>query len=400
MNYDVAIIGAGAAGLLAGAFLHGRNVALFEAQAAPGRKLSASGGGYANFANRNNGRQFYVCEKDFCAPALAAFPPDCIFDLLARFGLSWQERCDGRYFLKVEAKRLTQALSAQIAGQGGEIFTNSRVIAIEPLDNGFTLKTASQKFQAKMILLAGGSRAWPALGGSFYGLELAKALGHHLTPAAPALAPFLWAENELKKFAPLGGISLPVAVGFVQKNGVQAHSAIMPEFRGDMLFTHKGASGPAMLNASLYWRKGRELRLDFLPGQDFEKLLDENEKGKRSPRSLLKNFLPARLVDCLLPEALAREAIARLSRARRRELGALVNNFTFIPKSTAGLRVAEVCRGGVRTDEINPHTMESLLAPNLFLAGEILDVAGQLGGYNLTWAFASAYCAAQAILRK
>lgn len=398
MIYDVIIIGAGAAGLLGGVFLRDRKVALLEAQPIPGRKLSASGGGYANFANRNNGRQFYVCENDFCAPALAGFPQECLLDLLARFGLSWEERSDGRFFLKVEADCLTRALISEIKGHGGEIFSNSRVIGIEPVGNGFTLKTASSTFMAKNVLLAAGAPAWPALGGAFSGLELAKSLGHNVAPIAPALAPLLWGPNELQTFAHLAGISLPVAVGVVQKNGDPHSSAIHPEFYGNMLFTHRGASGPAILNATLYWRKGGELRLDFLPGQDFEKMLDENERGKRSPRSLLKNFLPARLADCLLPEVLAREPIARLSRARRRELGALINNFSFIPKGAAGLQAAEICRGGVRTEEVNPHTMESLLAPNLFLAGEILDVAGQLGGYNLTWAFASAHCAARAII--
>lgn len=395
MAHDLLIPGAGASGLMAAreAALRGLSVALVDAGEKPGRKLAACGGGYANFGNKFMDAGHYLCGagNEFCKSALAALTQDKMFALLKKWRLPWEERANGRYFLTVPAKKLVLALARECEELGCRFYPGREIDRLEKNASGFSAYAGSEKFSARALLLALGSPAAPALGGRADGFALAKSLGHRISPPAPALAPLLWQNAELARFGSLAGISLPC------KLEVLANNEVIAQFVDDFLFTHKGCSGPAILNASLYWRVGQVIRLNFLPGQDFEAMLDAGEKANRTPRSVLHGLLPQKLADVLLPESLARKHIAQISRRDRKALAACVEGYLFTPKGNAGMRAAEICRGGVDCREIDPHTFESRLRENLYIVGEMLDVAGQLGGYNLHWAFSSAYAAARAL---
>lgn len=393
MNADLLVLGAGASGLMAAltAARRGLSVTVLEASPTAGRKLAACGGGRANFGNRQLDAGHYLCDSspNFCLPALAAFNNRIMPELLAKWQIPWEERAMGRCFLKVPAQKLVTALQGAGKRHGCRFVFGHKAETIEKSGRDYLVRANGVDFRASSLILALGSPAAPALGSTAAGYSLAKSLGHHVNPPAPALVPLLWQEVELKKFGALAGTAFSGSVAVLENEDK------IVEFADDILFTHKGLSGPAILNASLYWRRNMALKIDFLPEKNFEKMLDEGEKLNRTPRALLKEVLPQRLADVILPENLCRKRIARISRRDRKLLAKCVHKMIFTPKCSGGMRTAEICRGGVATGQIDPQSLESRLQPNLFIVGEMLDVAGQLGGYNLHWAFASGYCAGQ-----
>lgn len=398
MKADLLVLGAGASGLMA-AFTAARGglaVIVLEASRIAGRKLAACGGGRANFTNTRLDAGHYLCDggPDFCAPALAAFGNRAMPELLARWQIPWEERAKGRCFLKAPARTLVAALQRDCEAHGCRFVFGHKAEKIEKSANGFAVQANGEVLEAASLVLALGSPAAPGLGSTDDGLAFAKAFGHRINPPAPALVPLLWQQEERQKFASLAGIGFSGSITVPEYGNHEKNV----EFADDILFTHKGLSGPAILNASLYWRKNMPLKLDCLPGRNFENMLDEGEKLNKTPRSLLKEHLPQKLVDAILPESLARKRIAQISRRDRKSLASCVHEIVFTPRATAGMQAAEICRGGVASGQINPQTFESLLLPNLYIVGEMLDVAGQLGGYNLHWAFASAYCAGRAAI--
>ena len=392
-NVDVLILGAGAAGLMCAreAAARGLRVALLERGPVPGRKLAVSGGGKANFTNRSVSPQDYRCDGSrgnaFCAPALKGFTPEQMLRLVEEWNLPFEERTHGRLFLTVSAQRLVRALADDCRKQGCVIACGTTVTAIEARADGFSVQTDGGTWRGKAVVLALGSPAWPQAGGGGAGYRLAEELGHGIVPPRAALAPLrLGADSPLLG---LTGVSLPVGLTLGQHH-----------WQDDLLFTHEGLSGPAALKASLYWAEGTAITLNFLPQQDVAALMDAPQAGKQTPRALLARLLPQRLVDALLPEETARRKIAELSRAARVAIFEAVQGRTVRPLATAGLKKAEACSGGVNTDEVDPKTMCSLLQKNLFVVGELLDVTGLLGGYNLHWAWASGMAAARELIRR
>ena len=394
---DVLILGAGAAGLACAceASRRGLGVLLLERGRSPGRKLSACGGGRANFSNRSVTPEDYLCRSDaaFCRHALASLPPERVLRRIQGWRLPVEERDHGRLFRKVPAIRLVRALEDECAAHGCRLACGAEVRAVQREDGGFAVDDGKRIWRARAVVLALGSPACPALGGSAAGWRIAAALGHTLTPARPALVPL-----RLPEVTPLGaalrglaGISLPARLTLA--HAVEGKTRIWED---DLLFTHTGLSGPLVLGASLFWRDGHALELDLLPGQDTEALLDVG--GARTPRALLRRFLPQRLLDAVLPPEPARRKCAELSRQARRQLAAAVHALRVTPSGTGGLDRAEACSGGVDTGEVDPRTMESRLIPGLHIVGEMLDVTGRLGGYNLHWAWASGIRAGRSVL--
>lgn len=389
---DVLILGAGAAGLMCAreASARGLRVVLLERGPVPGRKLAVSGGGKANFTNRSVSPKDYRCEGSrgsaFCAPALKGFTPEHMLRMVDAWNLPVEERTHGQLFLTVSAQRLVRALVDDCRQQGCSIVCNTAVAGIEAQADGFVVQTDGGQWRSRALVLALGSPAWPQAGGSGTGYGLAQALGHSIVAPRAALAPLhLNADSPLLD---LTGISLSVGIALGQ------HS-----WEDDLLFTHEGLSGPAALKASLYWTEGAAITLNFLPQQDVAALLDAPQAGKQTPRALLARLLPQRLVDALLPEQSARRKVAELSRAARVQIQEAVQRCKVTPLATAGLKKAEACCGGVNTDEVDPKTMRSLLHNNLYVVGELLDVTGLLGGYNLHWAWASGMAAARETAR-
>lgn len=394
---DVLILGAGAAGLACAceAGRRGLGVLLLERGGSPGRKLSACGGGRANFSNRSIMPDDYLCRSDaaFCRRALASLPPERVLRRVQGWRLPVEERDHGRLFLKVPAIRLVRALEGECAARGCRLACGVEVCAVHREDGGFAVHAGERVWHARAVVLALGSPACPAVGGSAAGWRIAAALGHTVTPARPALAPLLLSDETPLGAALLGlaGVSLPARLTLA--DAVDGKTRVWEDH---LLFTHTGLSGPLVLGASLFWRDGRALELDLLPGRDTEALLDAG--GARTPRALLRRFLPQRLLDAVLPPEPARRKSAELSRQTRRQLAAAIHALRVTPSGIEGLDKAEACSGGVDTGEIDPRSMESRLIPRLHIVGELLDVTGRLGGYNLHWAWASGIRAGRSVL--
>ena len=391
-NADVLILGAGAAGLMCArqAAASGLSVVLLERGPVPGRKLAVSGGGKANFTNRTVSPHDYRCEGSkgnaFCAPALKGFTPEHMLRLVREWNLPFEERTHGQLFLTVSAQRLVRALVDDCRKHGCHLACGNAVTDVQALPDGFSVQTEGGTWRGKALVLALGSPAWPQAGGSGAGFRLAAELGHSVIPPRAALAPLKLGDDS--PLLSLTGISVPVAITLGQH-----------QWQDDLLFTHDGLSGPAALKASLYWNQGAALNLNFLPSQDVAALLDAPQTGKQTPRALLARHLPQRLVDALLPQEWARRKAAELSRAARLAIVEAVQKHSITPSSTAGLKKAEACSGGVNTDEVDPKTMRSRVRENLFVVGELLDVTGLLGGFNLHWAWASGTVAARELAR-
>ncbi len=384
---DLLVIGAGASGLMCAmvAGRRGLSVTLADAAARPGGKIAVSGGGKANFTNLHITPEQYVgADTAFCAPALERCTPQDMLNYADRHGIPWEEREHGRIFCRVSARRLIEALVKDCARAGCVMLAKRAVTAVRATDALFTADTDLGPLTARHLVIAAGSPAWPQAGATDGGLRLARSLGHSVAPVRPVLVPLNmpreWALHGLE------GISLAVRIR------VRDHV-----FADHLLFTHQGISGPAALLASCRWEPGTALEIDFLPERRFSELLDAPECGKLLVRSLLSRHMARRLADKLLPPELAARKVAELSRAARTLLHATVHAHTVTPTGTCGLRRAEAAAGGVATREVDARTMESRRCPRLYLTGEVLDVAGYLGGYNLHWAWASGKAAGESV---
>lgn len=390
---DVLILGAGASGLMCAREAAGRGlkVIILERGPVPGRKLAISGGGKANFTNRQINASDYRCagveDSVFCAQALRSFTPAHMVRLVRQWHLPFEEREHGQLFLTVPAQKIVKALLEDCHQRGCRVECKNSVESLHALDDIFEVKTSLGVWRARNVVLALGSPAWPQAGGSGQGYRLAQSLGHSIVLPRPALSPLLLPAAH--PFNELAGISLPVRISVGDRH-----------WQDHLLFTHEGLSGPAALKASLYWEEGAEIRVDFLPALKFKTLLDANESGKQTPRAILARLLPQRLVDALLPQENARRKAAELSRVVRTALEEAVHSHMLLPVGVAGLKKAEICLGGVSTCEVDPLTMGSLRARGIYFIGEMLDVAGLLGGYNLHWAWASGIAAARALYEK
>lgn len=388
-KYDVIIIGAGAAGLALNYQLSGSglDVLLLERQNRAGRKLLISGGGKCNVTNLNVDCFNYLGQNSqFCEHALACLPPSEILDFLDEHRLSWEEREHGQIFLKRGAHELRDLLVRLGKEQGGAPLLGAEVVAVNKSTDGFDVKTANGRFAASKLVIAAGGPAWPACGANGSGFDMANSFGHTIIPPSPALTPLSMPKEW--PFKELSGINPFVRISTLKAD---AKSYALP-----LMITHQGISGPAALQISGWLAEGEEIVIDWLPGENCEDLFNEPGAGKLLLFNLLSRKLPARLVRAIVAEEIGFIKVAELSRKIRENVTNCVHNYRVAPIFPDFSR-AEACRGGVSTVEIDPYSMESLLIPNLYFAGEIMDVCGELGGYNLHWAWASARVAFSAI---
>lgn len=392
---DVLILGAGPAGLLCAltAARRGRRVALADASEITARKLRASGGGRCNCTNLNAAPAHYLSANPrFTAQALKRFSPRHFLALLASLGLSAHEEDFGRMFCDQGATPLTDALETACRKAGARFLLNHRVESVTPLEGGFRVGTDRGPLLAPRVVLALGSPAWPALGGTDTGARLAGSLGLAHLPSRPALTPFTCTGAMLALCRELSGIGLKATV-----------SCLGQACSDGLLFTHQGLSGPAALQISSHWRKGQALSIDLAPDADLRQLLRDPARGRTLARTLLAGLLPRRLAEALLaalpPElaASAERRAAELSKAQMEGLAEAVHAWRVTPSGTAGMLRAEAASGGLDTAQFSPKTFECRALAGLFAIGEALDVAGELGGYNLQWAWASGFAAGQAV---
>lgn len=393
---DVCIAGAGAAGLFAalGLAKGGLSVILLESGGRPGRKLAISGGGHANFSNLDMRPDKFLAPPGdkFCSFALKALTPPMLIRFMEEAGFGVIEKDKGRLFLKEDAAKLAEFLESECAGHGARFLLNERLLRLSPEEGGFLAVTDNLAVKAPFAIMALGSPARPKLASCVNCWKPLSDLGHKVFPPKPALTPLRYTMPGQDPLRRLSGISVNAEAVLNGEGPLKTSRS----WEDDVLFTHLGLSGPAILCASLYFSAGSSLMINLLPGRDFEKIIDGG--GKKTPRSLLRGLLPPRLADALLPEALADAPCGSLSRKDRALLGRAINSWLPGQLKAAGLDSAEVCSGGVDLEQVAARTMESRLFKNLYICGEALNVTGELGGYNLHWAFASARQAARGIL--
>ncbi|MBN6071590.1 NAD(P)/FAD-dependent oxidoreductase [Aggregatibacter actinomycetemcomitans] len=394
VSHETLIIGAGAAGLFCAAQLakRGGNVRILDNGKKVGRKILMSGGGFCNFTNMEMSSGRYLSQNPhFVKSALKRFTQWDFIGLVADYGIAYHEKEPGQLFCDNGAEDIVNMLLAECKKYGVEIALQQNISAVEKTENGFCVTTNGETLPCRNLVVATGGLSMPGLGATPFGYQLAQQFGINVIAPRASLVPFTWRECD-KFYAALSGISLDVAVTNQHKT-----------FTHQMLFTHRGLSGPAILQISNYWQPGESIHLDLLPYQDIRHYLDELRQS--SPKLRLKTalirLLPKKLVELWLERGLLQdEVLAQLSKVRLENLVNLTHNWQFVPNGTEGYRTAEVTMGGVDTHEISSKTMESNKVSGLYFIGEVLDVAGWLGGYNFQWAWSSAYACAQAIAEK
>ncbi|EHK91080.1 NAD(P)/FAD-dependent oxidoreductase [Aggregatibacter actinomycetemcomitans] len=394
VSHETLIIGAGAAGLFCAAQLakRGGNVRILDNGKKVGRKILMSGGGFCNFTNMEMSSGRYLSQNPhFVKSALKRFTQWDFIGLVADYGIAYHEKEPGQLFCDNGAEDIVNMLLAECKKYGVEIALRQNISAVEKTEDGFCVTTNGETLPCRNLVVATGGLSMPGLGATPFGYQLAQQFGINVIAPRASLVPFTWRECD-KFYAALSGISLDVAA-------TNQHQT----FTHQMLFTHRGLSGPAILQISNYWQPGESIHLNLLPYQDIRHYLDELRQSspKLQLKTALTRVLPKKLVELWLEQGLLQdEVLAQLSKVRLENLVNLIHNWQFIPNGTEGYRTAEVTMGGVDTHEISSKTMESNKVSGLYFIGEVLDVAGWLGGYNFQWAWSSAYACAQAIAEK
>ncbi len=386
--YDIIVIGAGAAGLMCAATAgqRGRRVLLLDHAAEPGRKILISGGGRCNFTNTGTEPdRFFSANRHFARSALARYTAAHFCALVARHGIASHEKTLGQLFCDGSARSIVAMLVAECEACAVDMRLNHMITGLAGGD-GFRVDTDRGPFTAPSLVLATGGLSIPKLGATGFTYDAARQFGLPLTEIRPALVPLVANDNDLALMRPLSGVALPVAA----RCGGAA-------FREAMLFTHRGLSGPAILQVSSAWREGQSVTLDLLPGTDaFAALRAAKAARPRAAlRTTLASLLPQRLADALAPRWPGGE-MANLPDRTLADVAASLSCWAVTPGGTEGYAKAEVTLGGVDTAALSSRTMEAKAVPGLFVIGEAVDVTGWLGGYNFQWAWSSGWCAGMA----
>ncbi len=386
---DILVVGAGAAGLMCGieAQRRGRRVRVIDHAAKPAEKIRISGGGRCNFTNLNvSPKQFLSDNPHFCVSAPKRFTQrDFIARIEAR-GIAYHEKTLGQLFCDGSATQIIDMLLDDLKAAGGELELGVEPGVVTRTSDGFVVETQVGPIACASLVIATGGRSIPKMGASGYAYEVAKQFGLKIIEPRPALVPFTLSEEKLKPVADLAGVSVEARV-----------SCGKTAFDEGMLFTHRGLSGPSILQISSYWREGEAIVIDLARGRDvFEELRKERfERPKLQLDNALTHFVPKRLADQIAARTYQAARLADLSDAKLREVAAAVNAWRIVPDGTEGWRTADVTIGGVDTNGLSSQTMEAKGAPGLYFVGECVDVTGWLGGYNFQWAWSSGWAAGQ-----
>ena len=388
---DVLVIGAGAAGLMCAltAGQRGRIVQVIDHANKVGKKILMSGGGRCNFTNTGTTHaNFLSANPHFCKSALARYRPADFIDMVERHGIAYHEKELGQLFCDISSKQIVRMLLDECADAGVQIRTDCGVQQVEHGTDGFRVQTAQGLFHAASLVVATGGLSIPSMGASGFGYELARRFGHEVLPTRAGLVPLTLSGKHQERFAELSGVALPVEA---RCNG--------QSFRNHMLITHRGVSGPAILQISSFWQPGDDLRLDLLPDLDSADWLRtmKRERGAAELRTVLADVMPRRLALRLCEQWLKDKPVRQLDEPELKATANLLSDFPLVASGTEGYRTAEVTLGGVDTRKVSSSTMESQLVPGLHFIGEVLDVTGWLGGYNFQWAWASGRAAGMAV---
>jgi predicted Rossmann fold flavoprotein len=385
-NFDALVLGGGAAGLMcaAEAGKRGRRVAVLERAERPGKKLLISGGGRCNFTNIYcTPENFISSNPHFAKSALARYTPSDFLALVEKYDIPYHEKTLGQLFCDRSAQDILNMLEQECREAGVQLFLNSEIREVTRATE-FVVRTATAEFRAPVLVVATGGLSIPKMGATSFGYELARQFGLTIREARPALVPLLFGEKDLTQYADLAGVSAEVVA-----------SCDGQKFREKMLITHRGLSGPAVLQISSYWKKPQPVVIDLAPDQQVTAALVESTSPRNiaSLRAAVQTVLPNRLANRWLdhhaPNAWTNAALQEVERE--------LHEWAVTPVGTEGYGKAEVTAGGIDTDELSAKTMESRKVSGLFFIGEVVDVTGQLGGFNFQWAWASGACAGRAL---
>ncbi len=392
-RFDAIVIGAGAAGMFcaAQAGQAGLRVLLLDNGKKPGRKILMSGGGRCNFTNLYVEPAAYLSQNPhFCKSALARYTQWDFIDLVGKHGIAWHEKTLGQLFCDDSAEQIVKLLVDECAKGNVTTRLRSEVLSVERDEAGFSLQLNGETVTTKKLVIASGGLSMPGLGASPFGYKIAEQFGLKVLPTRAGLVPFTLHKPMLDVSQTISGVSVPSVIS--AEDGTV--------FRESLLFTHRGLSGPAVLQISSYWQPGEFVTINLLPDIDLAEFLDAQraEHPNQSLKNTLAMHLPKRLVECL--QQLGQIPDVTLKQLNVRDQQTLVETLTewrVQPNGTEGYRTAEVTLGGVDTNELSSRTMEARKVPGLYFIGEVMDVTGWLGGYNFQWAWSSAWACAQAL---
>jgi len=392
-NIDVLVLGAGAAGMMAAieAGKRGRSVLVVDHATAPGEKIRISGGGRCNFTNINATRaeaqkRFLSQNPKFALSALSRYTPQDFIALVKRYGIAFHEKTLGQLFCDGASQQIINMLTAELRTTGATLELGVAIETVEKTEAGFLVQLSSGPVTAQSLVVATGGKSIPKMGATGLGYRIATQFGLAVTETRPALVPLTFEPRILERLAPLSGIAVDAAVAANGKS-----------FREALLFTHRGLSGPAILQISSYWREGDAISLSLLPDVDFAEGLGNARTStpKLALQTVLSEVFPKRLAQLLAEDVALPGMIGDFSDKKIATVETALRNWTLKPTGTEGYRTAEVTLGGVDTDGLDSRTMAAKSVPGLFIVGEVVDVTGWLGGYNFQWAWASGWAAGQ-----
>jgi hypothetical protein len=387
---DVLIIGAGAAGLMCAATAagRGRRVLVLDHANKAGKKILMSGGGRCNFTNMYcEPGNFLSRNPHFCKSALARYTQWDFIGLVAKHGVPYHEKKLGQLFCDNKSSDILNLLLAECDEAGAQIQLETSVERIEKADDGYLLQTSAGPMRCQSLAIATGGLSIPTLGASGFGYQVARQFGHELLPTRAGLVPFTITDQLKELCGELSGTSVEDCL--VSCNG--------QSFRENILFTHRGLSGPAILQISSYWQPGDVIEIDLLPHLDLPAWLAEQQAARPNSelKTLLAELFTKKMANLLADSWFVSKPMKQYSPTELKEIASRLARWQLVPAGTEGYRTAEVTLGGVSTDEVSSKTMESLKSPGLYFIGEVLDVTGHLGGFNFQWAWASGYAAGQ-----
>jgi hypothetical protein len=384
--FDVIVLGGGAAGLMCAieAGKRGRRVAVLEHADRIGKKILISGGGRCNFTNLHCKPDNFLSENlHFCKSALARYTPADFIGLVEKYGIAYHEKKLGQLFCDRSAQEIVEMLESECRAAGVQIFAKTRPLEVSRRDR-FVVRTETGEFHASALVVATGGLSIPKIGATPFGYEIARQFGINIRECRPALVPFVLNAQDKQNYCDLAGVATEVIASIGRQ-----------QFREKLLITHRGLSGPAILQISSYWKRSEAISIDLAPGLKIMAALREDgaRRDLATAKSALHAALPIRLAERWLelhpPQRWTNNALDEMERQ--------LHCWEVLPDETEGYEKAEVTAGGIDTDELSAQTMESRKVPGLFFIGEVVDVTGHLGGHNFQWAWASGFCAGQAV---
>ncbi|MDD2685861.1 MAG: NAD(P)/FAD-dependent oxidoreductase [Gallionella sp.] len=391
-NVDAVIIGAGAAGLMCAltAAQRGRKIVLLDHSAKLAEKIRISGGGRCNFTNLDVKPEHFISSNpDFCRSALARYTPRHFTDMLDLHGIAYQEKTLGQLFCDEGSEAIITLLRNQCEEAGVRRMMNCEIESVASCkggEAGFNIKTARGAYTAKSLVVATGGLSIPKTGATPFGYHIAEQFGIPISKLKPGLVPLSVVPDDWKPYAELTGVSLDVSVSVGKQS-----------FRENMLVTHRGLSGPAILQISSYWQHGQVLHINLLPELDMEAVLTEHHTNQKLMSNFLTQWMPKNFADAWCEQNIDNKPIKQYNEKQRKAIAEKLHDWQVTPSGTLGYTKAEVTCGGVDTRALSSKTMECNTVPGLYFIGEVLDVTGQLGGYNFQWAWASGHAAGEAI---